>query len=374
MTAIFRRYLALTVKELQQLRRNHKLVIQLLIPPTVVLVIFGFALNPTVKNMSTGIVDLDQTPQSRDLVRTLTENEAFRIRGHYPSATDAERAIRRLELDLFIVIPVDYARRLARDQRVEIQAVVDAVNANTATIAQGYLGQAVSDHNRRLRSGGAGSLGMAKVDARPAVLFNPGLVNAWFFVTGVMSLLIFINGSLVASALAIREKEIGTLEQLLMSPAQTLEILCAKVTPVFFVLMAGFFLALTVAVLVFGLPVRGSLWLFALSGTLAAFSGIGIGVLLATFCESQQQAQLLTFFINPPIVALSGAFSPVESMPDVLQIASQVDPLRYLVILVRGVTLKAVGLSVLWPQLLTLAGFGLVLFSLSAWRFRKQLG
>ena len=369
MNAFLRRYLALTIKEVQQLRRNRKLVIQLIVPPTVVLVIFGFALNPKVTDLRTGVVDLNRTPESRELISALTENEAFRIRASYASELEAERALRRLDLDLFLVIPVDYSRLRARGETADVQVVVDAVNANSGAIAQGYLSQAAINYGSRLRVARE-----VPVEARASVFFNPGLINPWFFVTGVMCVLLFINGSLVAAALAVREKEVGTLEQLLMSPAQTLEVLLAKTTPVFVVLLAGLFLALGMSILVFALPERGSLWLFGLSGFLAAFSGIGIGVLLATFSQSQQQAQLLAFFVNPPLVTLSGAFAPVEGMPKVLQYLSLLDPLRYLAVLVRGITMKAAGLEVLWPQLATLAVCGMVVFGLSAWRFRRQLG
>ena len=373
MPPFLRRYLALTVKEVQQLGRNRKLLIQLVIPPTVVLVIFGFSLNPEVKNLRMGAVDEANTARSREFLSAITENEAFRITGRYMSSQSAEQALRKLDIDLFIVIPQDFSRKLDSGQGVEVQAVLDAVNANFAGIAQAFLSQAVMQYNRA-RAGGALQVQTRTVEARPVVLYNPGLVNPWFFVTGIMSVLVFINGSLVASALAVREKEVGTLEQLLMSPAQTLEILFAKVTPVFVVLMGGFFAALAVAVIVFGLPVRGSLALFGLAGGLAALSGIGIGVLMATYTQSQQQSQLLTFFINPPLVTLSGSFAPVESMPDALQWISRVDPLRYLLVLVRGITMKGAGFEALWPYLAVLAVFGLILFGASAIRFRRQLG
>jgi ABC-2 type transport system permease protein len=197
-------------------------------------------------------------------------------------------------------------------------------------------------------------------------------VTAWHYITGVMSIIMFINASLVASALAVKEKETGTIEQLLMTPAQTGEMLLAKTTPVFVLMMIVMFVALTTGVTVFGLPVRGALWLFALSGAFAALAGIGIGVLVATVSKSQQQAQLLTFFVNPPITLLSGATSPIENMPEFFQKLSYLDPLRYLVTIVRGVTLKDAPWSALWPNLVVLATFAIILFSISAWRFRKQ--
>jgi ABC-2 type transport system permease protein len=209
------------------------------------------------------------------------------------------------------------------------------------------------------------------VDVQPAYLYNPGLITTWYYVTGIMSIIMFINASLVASALAVKEKETGTIEQLMMTPAQTNEMLLAKTSPVFVVMMVVIFLALITSILVFGLPVRGALWLFTLAGACAAMAGIGIGVMIATVSKSQQQAQLLTFFVNPPITLLSGATSPIDNMADFFQKLSYVDPLRYLVTIVRGVTLKNAPWSALWPNLAALAAFAIVLFAISAWRFRK---
>jgi len=186
-----------------------------------------------------------------------------------------------------------------------------------------------------------------------------------------MSIIMFINASLVASALAVKEKETGTIEQLLMTPAQTGEMLFAKTSPVFVVMMVVLFAALGVSVIVFGLPVRGSLLLFTVAGAFAALAGIGIGVMVATVAKSQQQAQLLTFFVNPPITLLSGATSPLDNMPDFFQKLSYINPLRYMVTIVRGVTLKNAPWSALWPNLVALIVFSVILFSISAWRFRK---
>jgi len=212
----------------------------------------------------------------------------------------------------------------------------------------------------------------APAGVQPAYLYNPGLVASWHYVTGVMSIIMFINASLVASALAVKEKETGTIEQLLMTPAQTGEMLLAKTTPVFVLMMIVLFVALGVGMLVFDLPVRGALWLFTVAGAAAAMAGIGIGVMVATVSKSQQQAQLLTFFVNPPITLLSGSTSPVENMPPFFQKLSYLDPLRYLVTIVRGVTLKNAPWSALWPNLAILIAFAIALFSISAWRFRKQ--
>jgi len=356
-----------------------------MIPPTIVLVIFGYALNPKVRGLRLGVVDESLTAESRDFIDSLSENVNFTVTSLYTRERDAEDALNRLNLDLFLVIPTDFARTLSRGRTANVQVVIDAVDANTAQIAQGYLGKALEAYNalpviepvaeRRtqlLVRAAHPAPPPGAPDVQPAYLYNPGLVTAWHYVTGVMSIIMFINASLVASALAVKEKETGTIEQLLMTPAQTTEMLFAKTSPVFVLMMVVLFVALGVGILVFGVPVRGALWLFGVAGACAALAGIGIGVMVATVSKSQQQAQLLTFFVNPPITLLSGATSPLENMPQFFQKLSYLDPLRYFVTIVRGVTLKNAPWSALWPNLVILMAFALVLFSISAWRFRKQ--
>jgi ABC-2 type transport system permease protein len=331
-------------------------------------------------------VDQNFTVDSRDFIDALTQNVNFNVARVYPGTREAEDALKSLDLDLFLVIPHDFDRTIKRSETASIQVVIDAVDANTAQIAQGYLQRAMEEYNASSEAVPLADVGSRRtivraahpapppgaVEVRPAYIYNPGLVTAWHYVTGVMSIIMFINASLVASALAVKEKETGTIEQLMMTPAQTGEMLLAKTTPVFVLMMVVMFVALGTGVLVFDLPLRGALWMFAMAGACAALAGIGIGVMVATVSKSQQQAQLLTFCLNPPITLLSGATSPIENMPEFFQRLSYLDPLRYLVTIVRGVTLKDAPWSALWPNLVILSAFAIVLFSLSAWRFRKQ--
>jgi ABC-2 type transport system permease protein len=386
MPARIRRYLALLAKEVQQLKRNRVLLVQLMLPPTIVLVIFGYALNPRVRDLRMGIVDESFTTESRQFVDSLVQNVNFNVTRVYGTVQEAEDALKSLDLDLFVVIPTDFSQTLGRGQTADVQVVIDAVDANTAQIAQGYLEMALEQYNTENFSppvaGARRQITLVRAthpapppgvpDVQSAYLYNPGLLTSWHYVTGVMSIIMFINASLVASALAVKEKETGTIEQLLMTPAQTGEMLLAKTTPVFVVMMVVLFLSLVVGMLVFGLPVRGAVWLFTLAGALSALAGIGIGVMVATVSKSQQQAQLLTFFVNPPLTLLSGATSPIENMPEVFQKLSYLDPLRYMVTIIRGVTLKDAPWSALWPNLLALTVFSIILFAISAWRFRKQ--
>jgi ABC-2 type transport system permease protein len=221
--------------------------------------------------------------------------------------------------------------------------------------------------------GGAAGL-RGQFTARIALLFNPGLESAWFIVTGVIGILLVLNGSIIGGAAMVREKEVGTIEQLLMTPAQAAEIVTAKIAPLFVLLSLQIVLALAVSRLVFGLPLRGSLALLFVAGMLCVLAGIGIGTFLATFSRSQQQAQLMSFFINPPLSMLSGATTPVEAMPEWMQPLTLLNPISHFAAIARGVLLRGAGLETIYPHLFALVGFAVALMGVSAWRFRKQLG
>lgn len=224
-----------------------------------------------------------------------------------------------------------------------------------------------------LNAGGP-KIARATINARVALLYNPGLVNAWFIVTGTLGTLLVLNGSLVSAASMVKEKESGTVEQLLMTPAESTEIIMAKMTPLFILLTADVWLALGVGYFVFGVPVRGSLFWLYIAGALCVLVGIGIGTTIATFTKTQTQAQLMGFFVNPPLAMLAGATTPVEAMPNWLQPFTYLNPIRHFASISRGIMLKGVGLEVLYPNFLALLAFAIILVWISAWRFRRQLG
>ena len=384
---------ALFVKEFHQIRRNRRLVVLLIIPPTLNIILFGLALNPTFENLRLGVVDYSRTPESRELVSAFTEGLVFQTKAYYASPAELGQAISRSELDAGLVVPRDFAEKRARRQTVEVQLLVDAVNANTATIAGGYAARIIASLNQKIAlsrppqqapaANSADAPGVsvmtnaaarATVTPRLTLLYNPGLKSSWFITTGMIGLLLVLQGSVVSSASLVREKEIGTVEQLLMTPAESSEIIIAKVAPLFLLLAIDIGLALGMARLVFGVPVRGSLLLFFLSASLCVLCGIGLGMMIATFTRTQQQAQLMGFFTNPPLALLSGATTPIEAMPAWLQPVTALNPVKHFAIISRGILLKGSGVDVLYPQLLALTAIALVMVSISAWRFRKQLG
>jgi ABC-2 type transport system permease protein len=378
-----RRVRALMRKEFNQIRRDRRLAISLILPPTLQLILFGFALSADVTNLRLGIVDDSKTPESRELIATLTESKSFRLAGYYLSVDQLAVAINRGDLDAGAVIPYDYNRDLQRGRETTVQVLLNAMNANTAAIGQGYAEGVIQSYNRGLAAKGlhANFQQIAATDVnrrgqvllQPAFLYNPGLVDSWFIVTGVFGLLLILNSSLVASGAMVKEREAGTIEQLLMSPASTTEIIVAKITPLFFLLCGMALLALMVIKLAFAAPFHGSVLLVLAGASLCVLSGISIGTVISTFSKSAQQALLTSFFVNPPLATLSGAFNPVEAMPRWLQPVTIVNPIHHFATIVRGSMLKGSGLADLWPNFLGLLAITLVLFSLSVWRFRKQL-
>jgi drug efflux transport system permease protein len=360
---------SLFVKEFLQIRRNRRLVILLIIPPTLNIILFGLALNPDFENLRLGVVDYSATPESRDLVSAFTEGLVFRVDSYYSSPDELGRVIGKGGLDAGLVIPRDFARHRARNETAEVQLLVDAVNANTATIAGGYAARIIGNLNQKI----AISTPRATVTPHLTLLYNPGLKSAWFITTGIIGLLLVLQGSVVSSASLVREKEIGTIEQLLMTPATSSELIIAKVAPIFLLLAFDIVLALCVARLVFAVPMRGSLLLFFLAASLCVICGIGMGMMIATFTRTQQQAQLMSFFTNPPLAILSGATTPIEAMPTWLQPVTAINPVKHFAIIARSIMLKGSGVDVLYRELLALAVIALLMISLSAWRFRKQL-
>ncbi len=398
------RWFALFLKELRQIGRNKRLIVMLIVPPTVNLVLFGFALDPTVTNLKLGVLDESRSFESRELISAMTESRAFVVQEYYLSNREISDNLSSGNLDAALVIPPNFSKRRISNDPVTVQLLVDGVDSNTAAIAQGYASQIIGDLNQRIlnsrgKSGGQTTAqgaqtlvlrGSSKalsstsipVSVRPvqpsvstyvSLLYNPGLLNSWFIVTGLIGALLVLQGSVVASASMVVEKETGTIEQLLMTPAEAGEIIIAKIAPTFLLMSADILLALAVAKIVFDVPVRGSFLLFFVSGALCVLSGIGIGTLIATFVSSQQQAQLMGFFVNPPLVLLSGATTPIEAMPSWLQPITLLNPVRHFATISRGVLLKGTGLDVLYPNFLALLAFCILLVGLSAWKFRRQL-
>ncbi len=375
---------ALIGKEFAQIRRDRRLAISLTIPPVIQLVLFGFALNATVSHLQLGVVDDSHSVHSRDLIATMTQSGSFDLARTYGSVRELGDALARGELDAGLAVPTDFEKDLQRGRPTEVQILLNAMNANTAAIGQGYAEGVIQSWNRTMAQDGLHArftqVASNAVTRRgsallhPAFLFNPALNTTWFTVTGTFGVLLMLNGSLVSSAAMIKERERGTVEQLLMTPATTSEIILAKILPLFSLLCLPVLFAATLLKVIFDVPFRGNTFLVLSGGALCVLCGIGVGTFIATYTKSAQQAQLMAFFINPPLSSLSGSLTPVEAMPSWLQPVTLLNPIRHFSIITRSCLLKGSGMDTLWPNYVALICFATLLLALSVRRFRNQLG
>ena len=383
MTLFNHRLRALIRKEFDQIRRDRRVAVSLILQPVLQLLLFGFVLNSKVENLRLGVIDESRTPESRELVATLSQSRSFRLTGYFLSPAHLTDAITQGKVQAGLIIPFDYSRDLQRGRQASVQFLLNATDANTANIARDYAEGVIATHNSGLHTSGlhatfqqiaVSDVGRhGRVDLQPSFLYNPGLVASWFTVAGVLGLLCILNGSLVAAATMVKEREAGTIEQLLMSPAGTSEVILAKITPLFLLLCMMALVAIAVMRIVFHVPFHGSFLLVFCGAALCLLSGIGIGTFIATYTKSAEQAQLSSFFVNPPMVSLSGALTPMEAMLHWMQPLTTFNPIYHFGVIARASMLKGSGFETLWPNFLALSVFTVVLVSLSVWRFRKQL-
>ena len=374
---------ALILKELHQMRRDRRIVMSLLLPPVLQLMLFGTVMSPDVANLKLGIVDDSHSQDSRSIVAALSESGSFELVGSYSSVEALGEQISLGTLDAGLVIPSEFARNLERGRPTTVQVLLNAMNANTAAIAEGYVAGVILNHNRTLqREGvrtsvqqvpGSSSNRGGRALLRRVFLFNPGLVTSWFLVTGLLGQLLMMNGLITASTTMVKEREAGTLEQLLMTPARISEIIVAKILPPFLLLGIPALIALAVIRFYFQVPFRGSAVLLVVASAACIFCGIGIGTFVATITKTAQQAQLSSFFIMPPMMSLSGAITPAEAMPEWMRPWTVINPIYHFGVISRGTLIRGSGLEDVWEHLFALVAIALVLMSLSVWRFRQQL-
>ena len=366
-----KRLFALIQKEVRQILRDKQLLFLLVFPPSFQLLLYGFALDPDVKHLRIAIADLSASPISRELVSAIIENHVFDLSkvGHTQEAVT--QAVKHGRVEAGLIIPPEFNRTVKQGETGKVQIFLDGSDANNAGIANGYLAQIIGNFSRTLVPP-TPTIGTMHPDV--TFLYNPGLDSAWFFIPGVMGLVLTLTGSLVSTSTLIREKDSGTLEQLVMTPASAAEVILAKVIPLFFLLMGNVLIALAVGKFVFNVPFRGSPLLFFSVSALYVFVAISIGITLASISKNQRGAILTSFFINLPVIQLSGAVSPLQSMPIFFQYLALLNPLRYYIVCIRSILLKGVGLEMIWPNVLILALFAIALLGLSIGRFRKQLG
>ena len=370
------RILTLVRKEFIQIRRDRRLLPILLILPVLQLIILGYAVSSDIKHLATVICDLDRTPASRAFAERFATSGYFDIRHR----TADERRIKALmdagQVRVGIVIPPRFAADLARGETVTVQLLLDGSDSNTANVAQGYVTQIVNAEATRivLERLGPRSLPPTALDPTVRVWFNPDLKSVNFMVPGVIALILTIVTMTMTATAIVKEKERGTIEQLIVSPIRPYQLMLGKAIPFVIIGYADILIVVLAGLLWFRVPIAGSFGLLLLLSGLFIMTTLGLGLLISTVSQTQQQAMMLGFFVNPPFMLLSGFIFPIASMPEPVQYLTYLIPLRYFLVIIRGIFLKGIGLDILWPQALILLLFGAGVLTVSALRFQKHLG
>ena len=348
-------------------------------PPLIQMLVFGYAATLDVRNVALTVLDLDNTQESRELVAHFSPSRYFHLSQYAARRADLSDGLDRGDVLAAMEIDSGFAQRLRNGQGATVQVLVDCSNSNTALVALGYLNQIGAEFSRdyqvdqmeRTAPQRVSSLPQVDLEVRP--WFNEGLESQWYFVPGVIGNVMLILVMMLTAFAVVREREIGTLEQIMVTPIRRWEFILGKTIPFFLVGCVDATLIALVGTFWFGVPFRGNLGVLATGLVAFILAGLGLGLFLSTVSANQQQAMIASFFFTMPMITLSGFGTPIASMPPLLQKMSYANPLRHIMVLLRSVYLKGAGFDVLWPEISALAGIALFLLTISVLRFHKSL-
>lgn len=384
---MWQRLRSIVRKEFLQAFRDPRSRSMLFLPPLIQLLIFGYAVNLDVDNARIAWMDLDRTPASRDLLADFEGSGRFDVAGVPTTEGEMQSMLDRGQVDGVIRVLPGFGRDVARGRATGVQVLLDGTNSNSASLISGYASQVIARYSaqasgevQRARlvagttaSGGPMSIPVPQLTARTRVWYNPDLRSRNYFIPGVVvNIITLVTLSLTAMAI-VREKEIGTMEQLMVTPIRPLELILGKTLPFLVVGYWDLVLVVVVALVLFRVPFNGSFLLLLFAAFVFLLTTLGAGLFLSTISRTQQQAMMGTSLFFQPFFLLSGFSFPIRNMPQVVQWLTYLNPVRYFMEIVRGVFLQGAGLNTLWPQVTALAVFGVVILSLSVQRFHKQL-
>ena len=375
---MFGRIRYLIVKEWVQALRDKRMRATLIVPPILQLIVFGYAANLDVKHIPTAVRDLDQSVESREVIGRFGSSNYFEIVSFPETPREVKNLIDRGKVAVSIEIPSDFSRTLKKGNAATLQVILDGTDSNTTMIALGYTGQILSEYASTLlleRLNRAGRIGFeeAGVEVEHRAWFNPNLESRLFYIPAVIALIAFLIPVILTAQAVVREREIGTLEQIMVTPIRSWELVVGKTLPFALLGLLDMIGIALVGVFWFDVPLRGNPLVLFSGAVLFLMSSVAIGLFISTVSSTQQQAQIATFFFTMPAVNLSGFAFPIASMPQWVQYLTYANPVRYFLVIIRGVFLKGIGLDILWPQMLALAVLGAMMMLLSSLRFRKRL-
>jgi ABC-2 type transport system permease protein len=368
--------LRVIVKELFQLRHDRRMIPVLVAGPLIQMLALGYAANTDVNRIPTLLVDQDRTPASRALADRFTGSGYFALVGAVATPDQVEPWLVDGRAQVALVIPGGYGQDVAAGPAghpPRVQVLADGTDANSAVVGLGYASRILGEVGAELARQPASAAG-AGIELVPRVWYNPDLKSRWFYVPAVLAMVLLLVVMILPSMAVVREKEIGTLEQIIVTPLAPWQLIVGKLAPFVAIGLIDLLLATGVARWLFGVPLRGSLTLLVLLTLLYLLNTLGLGLLVSTLVNTQQQAMMFSaFVIMVPMIYLSGLIFPIENMPHAIQIVTYAVPVRYYANIIRGIFLRGSGLAVLWPDALVLLCLGTLLLTLASLRFRKSL-
>jgi ABC-2 type transport system permease protein len=375
---MFERVKHMLIKEFIQVFRDPRMRIVIFMIPCFQVLVIGYAVSTDVKHVRTAVYDLDNSQASRDLTARFINTEYFDVVARIGDDDDARKLLDRNDVSVILRMNHGFAEDINAGRTAHLQILIDGTDSNTAGIVASYavnIASAYSEHilteriNRTL--GPAGKTGA--VDLRTRAWFNENLESRNFFVPGVLVVVVTLATLLLTSMAIVREKEIGTMEQIMVTPITPAEFILGKTIPFAIIGFVDVILVVLIGVFLFEVPIRGSLPLLLLATGLYLMTTLGVGLLISTISETQQQAMMTTFFFFFPAMLLSGFAFPIANMPQVVQWMTLVNPLRYFLVIVRSIFLKGVGMEILWVQMLPLLAMGIATLWMAVRRFHKTL-
>jgi len=376
---MFGRLKQMLIKEFIQVFRDKRTRFILIGPPIIQMMVFGYAANYEIRHVPTVVLDLDHSQESRELVSRFTSSPYFDVQRQLTNSRELGDVIERGDATVGLEIDAGFAQQLRKGQTAPLQVIVDATNSNTALIASGYISQIAQgfaqeiQRDRILRIAPQLIEVMPSVELAPRPWYNPDLRSRWFFVPGIIGSLTLVLVITLTAFAVVREREIGTLEQIMVTPIRPAEFILGKTLPFFLIGLFDVTLIAVVGSLWFQVPFRGHVWVLATGAVLFILCMLGVGLLISTVSSTQQQAMVTSFFFIMPAITFSGFGFPISTMPHWMQVLSYAIPLRYFLIVVRGTYLKGVGMDILWPQMMAMAGLGVALLTTAILRFHKAL-
>jgi ABC-2 type transport system permease protein len=368
---MFERIKQMIIKEFIQVFRDRRMIAIVFFTPVMQLLAFGYAVTTDVNNISTAIYDLDKSYESRELMRRLESSGYFNVRYFADSPDEMQELLDRGRITAAIQINRGFSSDLKNNRQTEIQILVDGTDSNTATVAMDYANRIIMKY---AKDAGAQRVEPVKIDLRTRAWYNPDLRSRNYNVPGVIAIVIMLTCLLLTSMAVVREREIGTMEQLMVTPLKPIELMLGKTIPFAIIGFFDVFLVTMVGVFWFDIPIKGPIQLMPLATAIYLLSVLGIGLFISTISRTQQQAMMATFLFYIPAVLLSGFMFPIENMPEIIQYGTYINPLRYFLVIIRGIFLKGNGIGILWPQMLSLLILGIIVMTLSSLRFRKRIG